>query len=294
MRCYTGSITAPNGFHARPCAMFTMIQNFYFPNDDIILVNSQTKGEAPLKSLMGIMTLGIKSGSQLEFVTAMDEDTFQDLVDILSYLSVVLTIDDRGKPDADYSPCEAVSECKGDRKHLIARLRAESALADRQPLFLPIGENASIKLTLPALPRSSHPSNDKPAPNQVFISYSHNDLIFVQTNLVPFLRSARFDPWFAVDSIRGADRWERSVLEGLQSSQWFLVVMSPHATTSEWVRLEVHWASEHREGKIIPIMIADCNPWNVHMKLGNLQYIDFRHELDHARNKLLSTLNRNA
>ena len=294
MRCYTATITAPNGLHARPCAMFTMIKRFYFPNDDIILVNSATKVETPLESIMGVMMLDIKSGNQLEFVTAMDEETFQDLVGILSSLSIVLLNDDRGRPDADYTPCKAVSECEGNRKHLIAKLRAEAAIAGRQPLFLPVGEKPTINSTLPAAPLPSHVSVNKSIPNQVFISYSHIDLVFVQTNLVPLLRSAGFDPWFAVDSIRGADRWERSILDGLQRSQWFLIVMSPNAITSEWVRLEVHWASEHREGKIIPIMIFDCNPWEVHMRLGSLQYIDFRRDLDQAQNKLLSTLNRTA
>lgn len=293
MRCYTARITAPNGLHARPCAMFAMIQT-YFPNDAIILVNSDTKGEAPLKSILDIMLLALTSGSQMEFVTAMDEETFQDLVDILSSLSIVPTTDFRGRPDADYAPCKAVTECKGDRKHLIERLRAEAAIADRQPLLLSLGENPPVKSAVQAAPLPNHPRVEKPTRNQVFISYSHIDLAFVQANLVPLLRSAGFDPWFAVDSIRGADRWERSIFEGLQRSEWFLVVMSPNAITSEWVRLEVHWASEHREGKIVPILISDCNPWEVHMRLGYLQYIDFRCELDEARNKLLSTLNRSA
>jgi phosphotransferase system HPr (HPr) family protein len=294
MRCYTARVTAPNGLHARPCAMLTMIQNLYFPKDEIILVNSETKNETPLNSIIGVMMLSISSGCQLEFVTAMDEETFQDLADVLSSLSIIPATDQQGRPDADYDPCKAVSERKGDRKQLIARLRAEASIANRRPLFPRLGENPQVKSPARVAPFPDHSSLEEPIRNQVFISYSHLDLVFVQTHLVSLLRSAGFDPWFAVDSIRGADRWERSILEGLQRSYWFLVVMSPNAITSEWVRLEVHWASEHRQGRIIPIMISDCNLWQVHMRLGSLQYIDFQFELEAARNKLLSTLNRSA
>jgi hypothetical protein len=120
--------------------------------------------------------------------------------------------------------------------------------------------------------------------------YAHADLAFVQTTLIPLLGLAGLTPWFSLDSIRGADRWERSILGGLQTSAWFIVVMSPRAEGSEWVGLEVHWASEHRQGRIVPVMIAECDPWNVHMRLGNLQYIDFRAPSEQARSKLLAAL----
>ena len=290
MRCFTATVTAPNGLHARPCAMLAMLQTSYFPKDDVILVNLATKQEAPLRSLMDVMLLSLSSGSQLEFVTAMDEETFRDLVDILSSLSFDVTTDVQGRPDASYSTCGAVSECKGDRKLLIARLHAKSATAGGQRLFLPVDALPSIKSDVPPTPGPILPSVDKPESNQVFISYSHSDVAFVQGEIVPLLRSAGFKPWFSVDSIRGADRWERSILEGLQGSQWFTVIMSPNAIKSEWVRLEVHWASEHRQGRIIPIMMSDCNPWAVHMRLGYLQYVDFRLEPNEGRNALLSIL----
>lgn len=269
--------------------MLTMLQNIYFPKDDIILVNLATKQEAVLRSLMDTMMLSVAPGTQLEFVTAMDETTFQDLVDIVSLLCFQSTTDAQGRPDASYSTCSGVSECKGDRKLLIARLRAESTTSGAQPLFLAIGMS-TLGASAPPTAGWIHPSQDKPEPDQVFVSHSHSDVGFVQGEIVPLLRRAGLRPWFSVDSIRGADRWERSILEGLQASQWFTVVMSPNATKSEWVRLEVHWASEHRQGKIIPIMMSDCNPWEVHMRLGYLQYVDFRSEPENARNALLSIL----
>lgn len=118
------------------------------------------------------------------------------------------------------------------------------------------------------------PAAAKPCLN-LFISFSTSDLDFVQNTFAPALAQAGHRPWYSADSIRPADLWERSILSGLESCDWFLVVMSPHAVSSKWVRLETHWATEHLEGRILPLMLVRCDPWKLHMKLGNVQYVDF-------------------
>ncbi len=112
---------------------------------------------------------------------------------------------------------------------------------------------------------------------KLFISFSTSNLEFVENVLAPALREAGHLPWFSTVSIRPSDLWERSILSGLEECEWVLTVMSPHAVSSKWVQLETHWATEHREGRIVPLMIARCNPWKLHMKLGNVQYVDFEH-----------------
>ena len=109
---------------------------------------------------------------------------------------------------------------------------------------------------------------------KLFISFSSSDLDFVQHQLAPALREAGHKPWFSKVSIRPSDEWERSILAALRDCDWFLVVMSPNALKSKWVQLEVHWATEHREGRILPIMLERCDPWQLHMKLGNLQHVN--------------------
>jgi hypothetical protein len=115
---------------------------------------------------------------------------------------------------------------------------------------------------------------------RLFISFSTSDLDFVANRLAPALRAAGHQPWFSAVSIRPSDLWERSILTGLEECDWFLIVMSPHAVSSKWVQLETHWATEHRDGRIIPLMIVRCDPWKLHMKLGNLQYVDFERSPD--------------
>jgi phosphotransferase system HPr (HPr) family protein len=285
MRCYRATITAPWGLHARACAMLHTVRRLYFPKDEIILVNLKDQRHASMESIGGLMMLGVVEGGQVEFVTAMDEETFAAFEEVFSLLSYVPTTDSHGSSDVDYAQAaQPIWECEGDRRLLIYCLRVQSRVPGRMLLFSPTQQNKRK----PPVPIA--PTQDKPDEKQTFISYAHPDLGFVQSDLIPLVHVAGLVPWFSNDSIRGADRWERSILSGLQTSAWFIVVMSSHAVASEWVRLEVHWASEHRQDKIVPLMISDCDPWKVHMRLGNLQYVDFRVHRDDAQSKLLSVL----
>lgn len=151
----------------------------------------------------------------------------------------------------------------------------------------PVSTPASEAETTPVRV-ASHPAPDPPAVlappvkkgRKLFISFSTSDLDFVENVLAPALREAGHVPWFSTVSIRPSDLWERSILSGLEECEWVLIVMSPHAVSSKWVQLETHWATEHREGRIVPLMIVRCNPWKLHMKLGNVQYVDFEHSPD--------------
>jgi phosphotransferase system HPr-like phosphotransfer protein len=275
----------PLGLHARPIAFLCTIQKDYFPKDDIILVNLATKAEAPI-NVLGLFGLAAKEGHEIEFLAVMDDDSFGQFERIVLTLSYIPTVDSSGRSDWDYTPCFPLSHCKPNRTALITKLAEEAAGPGRQPMFVRLDQP---KPQAPITPQVT-PITAPPEHTQIFVSYSYSDLAFVKQTLVPLFRRAGYRPWYSLDSIRGADRWERSILEGLQQSEWFAVAMSPHASASDWVRLEVHWASEHRQGKIIPIMIADCDPWQLHMGIGSLQYIDFRRQPDEAANKLLTLL----
>ena len=127
---------------------------------------------------------------------------------------------------------------------------------------------------------------------KVFLSHSTNDRAFVERQLVPLFDGENIDVWYAPDDIHTADEWERRIVQGLETCDWFLVVMSPNAVTSEWVKAEVHWAMENRTHKVVPVMIAPCNPIDLHLKLPRIQYVDFLGSGDEAKEKLLKTWNR--
>lgn len=125
---------------------------------------------------------------------------------------------------------------------------------------------------------------------KVFISHSIKDREFVEREIITLLQNHQIETWYSSQSIQTAEEWERSIHRGLNSCDWFLVVMSPHSAKSEWVRAEVFWAASKRRGRIIPVLLEECDPTDFHLMLFQIQYLDFRHNIDVARQKLLAVL----
>jgi TIR domain len=109
-----------------------------------------------------------------------------------------------------------------------------------------------------------------------FISHSSSDRRWVEISLIPVVKQAGLEPWFGPASIETASDWERSILQGLVTSEWFAVILSSHSIKSRWVKIEVHWALEHRNGRVLPIMIEACNPTELHIGLSLIQHFDAR------------------
>lgn len=74
----------------------------------------------------------------------------------------------------------------------------------------------------------------------------------------------------------------------MRDCDWFLVVLSPNSVVSKWVKREVHWAMERRERHIVPVLIEDCLPEDLHLGLFPIQHLDFRHDQARAQAKLLA------
>src|SRR5205085_3177225 len=123
---------------------------------------------------------------------------------------------------------------------------------------------------------------------KVFISHSAKDRAFVEREIIALLNQHGIETWYSRDNIQTTARWEKEVLEGLKACDWFLVVMTPDAVASEWVSTEVHWAFNHRKGRVVPVLRSDCNPEELHLMLLPIQYIDFRSDLEPAQKKLLA------
>jgi hypothetical protein len=81
--------------------------------------------------------------------------------------------------------------------------------------------------------------------------------------------------------------WQKQIRSALAQTDWFLVVLSPDAQESAWVQAETHWALEHLSGRAIPVMVRTCEPGAVHLRLGPIQYIDFRSNRADAARRLL-------
>ena len=109
----------------------------------------------------------------------------------------------------------------------------------------------------------STPSQPK---HRIFISHSHIDNEF-GTRLAQDLSRVLDDEsavWYDVlCGLHGGDTWGEKILEELTARKVFIVVLSPEAMQSPWVRDEINlaWKQKNsREGKqIIPLLYRECS-----------------------------------
>jgi serine/threonine protein kinase len=124
---------------------------------------------------------------------------------------------------------------------------------------------------------------------QVFVSHASKDRDFVEREIIATLEKNGIATWYSKVDIQSGVEWHRSILQGLQSSDWFLLVMSTKSIVSDWVRDELDWAIDNRLGRLVPVLIEDCDVRELHIRLGRLQHVDFLHDLEQARSRLVAT-----
>jgi serine/threonine protein kinase len=135
----------------------------------------------------------------------------------------------------------------------------------------------------------------QPTPQRrVFVSHSSQDRDFVEREIISQLESHGFNTWYSKVNIQTASEWERSILRGLESCEWFLVVLSQRSLSSEWVKDELHWAIDKRPNRIIPVLMEDCSLRDFHIRLARIQCVDFRSPSREERGKLMELLSADA
>jgi serine/threonine protein kinase len=122
---------------------------------------------------------------------------------------------------------------------------------------------------------------------RVFVSHSTQDREFVEKEIISLLERNGIQTWYSKVQINTSAQWERAIVQGLESCEWFLVVMSLRAAQSEWVKDELHWAIDNRPKRIIPVLIEDCEVRQFHIRMARLQYVDFRSNPTGCHNKLM-------
>jgi hypothetical protein len=122
---------------------------------------------------------------------------------------------------------------------------------------------------------------------KVFVSHCHSDREFVEHEILTLMRACGVEPWYSAKDISTADEWQTTILRALEACRCFLVVLSPRAVESEWVRSEVEWATKHRwPGRLIPVVMEPCDTDRLHLWLSRLQHVDFAGNPREARERL--------
>ncbi len=162
--------------------------------------------------------------------------------------------------------------------NLQAALRAELPDQYEKRFGLPIPAAVPVEI--------AHAGRD---PRQVFISHANADADFAH-RLAADLKNAGWRIWIAPDSIPPGEKWVEAIGRGLDGSAVFVVVLTPAAVGSRWVKTETNAAIvlENRgDVQFIPLEVATCAVpilWNAY------QRIPFRSRYEDGLRALLGRL----
>jgi|GEM_PF-2081766 hypothetical protein len=100
---------------------------------------------------------------------------------------------------------------------------------------------------------------------RLFVSHSHHDNAF-GLRLIADLRARLGNEavWFdASGGLQGGDEWWRTIVNEILARDYFLVILSPEALASPWVRKEMDLAyNQHvsRGKRLLPLLYHQCEP----------------------------------
>ena len=125
-------------------------------------------------------------------------------------------------------------------------------------------------------------------PRETFISHAASDRAFVE-RLVGMLRRHGVPYWYSDTSIQGGQQWHDEIGAALSRCDWVLVLLSPAAVRSRWVKSELLYSlrQERLDERIVPLLLQNCAFDDLSWTLGAMQMIDFRSDYDDGCRDLL-------
>ena len=124
---------------------------------------------------------------------------------------------------------------------------------------------------------------------QIFVSHAIEDAQFAH-RLADDLQRLGVRVWIAPDSIRPGEGWVEAIERGLKESNHMVVVLTPAALESEWVRKETDVAiAQERKGRI-QVIPLDVEPCEVPLLLSSYQMVSFRRDYDAGLSQLANIL----
>jgi hypothetical protein len=123
-------------------------------------------------------------------------------------------------------------------------------------------------------------------PISVFISYSRMDNAFVD-RLEADLRARNFRTWVDRRKLEGGQIWLDELQKAIDQCQVLLVVLSPEAVVSDYVKMEYRYAS-HLGKLVIPLEYRHCP--KVPIDLNSIQWVNFKSTYEQGLKNLLIAL----
>ena len=123
---------------------------------------------------------------------------------------------------------------------------------------------------------------------EVFLSHASRDHAKAR-RLRQLLIDHDVPVWFSPHHIRGAQQWQDEIGEALARCGWFMLLLTPDAVKSMWVKRELNYAliEKHYQDRIIPLLFKKCDFRALSWTLPQFQFIDFTKDYWKACEKLL-------
>ena len=127
------------------------------------------------------------------------------------------------------------------------------------------------------------------APVEVFLSHSSRNGNFAR-RLADALAAHGIQTFVSKQRIRGAQQWHDEIGAALKRCDWFVVVLSPPAVSSTWVKHELMYAlqSDRYRGRIVPVLYKTCDADSLSWTLTALQWTDFSRDFNAGCRDLLA------
>ena len=110
--------------------------------------------------------------------------------------------------------------------------------------------------------------------NHVFLSYSRKDTAIMQ-RVRDDLRAAGIDVWTDENLTPGTEDWQDAIEDAIEHCTSLLVLLSPDAKNSPWVRREIRYAKVQRK-PVFPTLVRGNDHDAVPFELINAQWVDIR------------------
>ena len=125
-------------------------------------------------------------------------------------------------------------------------------------------------------------------PREIFLSHSDRDRDFVM-RLANTIRRHELPVWYSRTEIVGAQQWHDEIGHALQRCDWFLLVLSPSAVESVWVKRELLYCLDQNRlaDRIVPIEYQACDYERLSWTLPSLQIINFKGTFEQGCRDLL-------
>src|SRR6266498_3340468 len=125
--------------------------------------------------------------------------------------------------------------------------------------------------------------------SHVFVSYSRKDSETVD-HIVARLEAENFTVWIDREDIHGGELWRESIVEAVDNTYAFVLMLSPYSVASDNVRKEVDLA-EGAGKALLPLLLAQAQlPARLRYQLAGIQWIEYYRDTDKKFTELATVL----